>query len=57
MDSYAIKIAVISAVGVLLSIYAWQVGNKAKMDEGYEAMCDINEHISCSTVFRSRFVF
>lgn len=43
------------AIGVILSIYALYVEINAESNNNYEAMCDINEHISCSKVFTSKY--
>ncbi|KAI4455896.1 vitamin k epoxide reductase complex subunit 1 [Holotrichia oblita] len=44
-----------SFIGLALSIYAFIVEQAAAKDANYKAMCDINEFISCSTVFKSEY--
>ncbi|XP_065173512.1 vitamin K epoxide reductase complex subunit 1-like protein 1 [Atheta coriaria] len=41
--------------GLALSIYAYTVELQASVNENYEAMCDISEHMSCSKVFTSQY--
>lgn len=40
-------------IGTVLSYYAYIVETTKENDESYEALCDINEHISCSRVLTS----
>jgi len=42
-------------VGIALSLFAFHVENKKQHDDSYVAMCDINEHVSCSKVFTSKY--
>ena len=42
-------------VGLVLSGYALFVEHQKEKDETYTAMCDINEHVSCSKVFTSKY--
>lgn len=42
-------------VGLLLSLYALHVEISKEKDENYTAYCDINENMSCSRVFGSRY--
>lgn len=42
-----------SFTGLALSIYAFIVEQAAEKDANYKAMCDINEFVSCTTVFKS----
>lgn len=51
---YSNGIALSCLVGLLLSLYALYVEIKAEANDNYEAMCDINEYISCSKVFTSK---
>lgn len=46
---------IICIVGLLISMYAIYVEYKSEMVENYEATCDINESISCSSVFKSEY--
>ena len=41
-------------VGICLSIYALHVEISKMKDKEYKALCDINEHMSCSKVFSSK---
>lgn len=47
------KIVLFSVVGLGLSVYALIVESKIETDANYEAMCDINDHISCTKAFSS----
>lgn len=40
--------------GIALSIYALHVELSKAHDKDYKALCDINEHMSCSKVFTSK---
>ena len=40
--------------GLALSIYSFYVEYKKENDSNYEALCDINERVSCSSVFMSK---
>lgn len=44
-------------VGLALSCYAFYVETKKEYDDSYVAMCDINEHMSCTKVFSSKYIF
>ncbi|CAK8676952.1 vitamin K epoxide reductase complex subunit 1-like [Clavelina lepadiformis] len=43
------------ACGIMLSAYAYYVEIKKAGNEDYEALCDVNDYISCSTVFTSEY--
>ena len=43
-------------IGIGLSLYALYVKESKAEDESYTALCDINEKISCSAIFTSKFV-
>ncbi|KAG8246032.1 Vitamin K epoxide reductase complex, subunit [Homalodisca vitripennis] len=43
-----------SCVGFILSVYAYVVETSKEHDSTYSALCDINEHMSCSRVFTSK---
>ena len=42
-------------VGLILSGYSYYVHMAKKADENYVALCDIDETISCSKVFTSKY--
>lgn len=42
-------------VGIALSSYAFYVETKKEHDDSYVAMCDINESMSCTKVFSSKY--
>jgi len=44
-----------SFVGFALAVYAYIVETSKEDDPNYVAMCDINEHMSCSRVFTSKY--
>lgn len=46
--------AILCSCGILLSLYAYHVETSKERDESYTAMCDINEHMSCTSVFSSK---
>ncbi len=43
------------ACGLLLALYAMHVEHKATRNKRYRALCDINDRISCSKAFTSRY--
>ncbi|KAK9883856.1 hypothetical protein WA026_002054 [Henosepilachna vigintioctopunctata] len=45
----------LSGVGLVLSIYGYYVEFKLEQEEDYTALCDINEHVSCTKVFKSTY--
>ncbi|XP_053684586.1 vitamin K epoxide reductase complex subunit 1 [Sabethes cyaneus] len=45
----------LSLAGFLLSLYTSYVEIRSERDHGYQAMCDISEHISCTKVFTSAY--
>jgi len=42
-------------LGMVLSLFAFYVEVKKHQDESYVALCDINEKVSCSKVFTSKY--
>ncbi|KRT79101.1 hypothetical protein AMK59_7801 [Oryctes borbonicus] len=44
-----------SFVGLALSIYSYVVEQATEHDRNYKAMCDINEFVSCTAVFKSEY--
>lgn len=53
-NCYCNGLAAVSALGVIISIYAFHVESRAEQDSNYEAMCDISERVSCTKVFSSK---
>ena len=49
------SIIILSFIGIILSIYAYSVERKSKKQENYKAICDINERMSCSKAFSSKY--
>ena len=47
------RLLIVSILGLIVSIYALYIENKASSNDDYHASCDINEVISCSKVFLS----
>lgn len=45
----------LAAIGLLLSLYGFYVERKAKSKKKYTAICDINDQISCSKAFTSKY--
>lgn len=52
--SEILQVKYVAGIGVILSIYAYYVEIQSEKDSNYEALCDINEHISCTNVFSSK---
>lgn len=48
------KIITTCIIGFALSYYAHYVELAKEEDDLYEAVCDINEHISCTKAFSSK---
>ena len=46
---------ILSIIGILLSVYAFYVERKALKLTGYKAVCDINDTMSCSKAFSSKY--
>ncbi|KAI1302337.1 Vitamin K epoxide reductase complex subunit 1-like protein 1 [Halotydeus destructor] len=44
-----------SILGILLSLYTIYVEIQHEKDNKFRALCDINEHMSCSKVFMSKY--
>lgn len=42
-----------SIVGFALCSYGYYIEKAKEQDDLYEAMCDINEHVSCTKAFSS----
>lgn len=45
----------IAVLGLLLSIYAYIIERKLEANKKYKAICDINDKISCSRAFESKY--
>ena len=50
-----LTIQVLSAIGMLLSAYALRVEIRKKQNKDYKAMCDINDKVSCTKAFSSKY--
>ncbi|MEK6825124.1 MAG: vitamin K epoxide reductase family protein [Nanoarchaeota archaeon] len=46
---------VVVFAGLCLSVYAHHVEQYAGKKKGYRAACDINDHVSCSKTFASKY--
>uniref|UniRef100_A0A1L8DUT8 vitamin-K-epoxide reductase (warfarin-sensitive) n=1 Tax=Nyssomyia neivai TaxID=330878 RepID=A0A1L8DUT8_9DIPT len=55
VSEFSSTIVVSSVVGLLLSIYTTHVEIQLELDNDYEALCDLNERISCTKVFASKY--
>lgn len=55
MTCYSFVIFIVSLLALGLSIYTVHVDYEAYNDEHYRALCDINEKISCTKVFTSKY--
>ncbi|XP_013781109.1 vitamin K epoxide reductase complex subunit 1-like protein 1 [Limulus polyphemus] len=47
--------AIICVLGLILSFYAYYVEMEKEHNKNYKALCDISDHMSCSTVFTSKY--
>ena len=50
-----LTLIILSAIGIILSIYALYVERKAKANAKYKAICDLSDRMSCSNAFRSDY--
>jgi len=48
-------VAVVSLVGLLLSLYAGYVERAFKKNEAYKAACDLSDRVSCTRTFASPY--
>lgn len=48
-------IIILSIIGVLFSIYSYVVGKKARHEKDYKSICDLNDKVSCTTAFTSKY--
>ena len=49
------EIQILSVIGFVLSVYAFIVEKKKEKNSKYKALCDINDKISCTKVFSSKY--
>jgi len=56
VDGTTSRLRWICACGLAISVYSLYVKMKLEEDENYRPMCDVNENISCSLVFKSVYV-
>lgn len=54
INLYTNIISILCILGTTLSGYSYYIETKNDFDNTYEAMCDINEHVSCTRVFTSK---
>ncbi|XP_052839112.1 LOW QUALITY PROTEIN: vitamin K epoxide reductase complex subunit 1 [Drosophila gunungcola] len=52
-DSTTSRLRWICACGLAISVYSLYVKKKLEEDENYRPICDVNDNISCSLVFKS----
>lgn len=50
-----IVILILAAVGFIVSMYAYLVEQKVKQNSSYRPACDINNKISCTKAFNSKY--
>jgi len=48
-------IRILSSVGFLLSAYAFYVIKRSNKSDKYKPLCDINENLSCTKAFMSKY--
>lgn len=53
----SVLIALASIIGLALSLYTYYLLVVLEEDDEYEAICDISEHISCTKVAQSEYVY
>ncbi len=46
---------ILAVIGLLLSLYAFYVEKRFKANSKYHAACDINNKISCTKAFKSKY--
>ena len=46
---------IVAIIGIVISIYAMFVDFKFDKNEEYKAVCDINDRVSCSKAFQSKY--
>lgn len=51
----AMTLAALAVAGLMLSIYALYVGEKAARARNYKPLCDVSRTISCTRAFTSRY--
>jgi vitamin-K-epoxide reductase (warfarin-sensitive) len=51
----SIAASAFTLLGIGISLYAIYVEHEASLEEGYRAMCDISEEVSCSKVLSSDY--
>ena len=50
-----IVVLILALVGLVVSIYAYLVEQKVKENSAYKPACDINNRISCTKAFTSKY--
>ncbi|MAE12978.1 hypothetical protein CMO92_00295 [Candidatus Woesearchaeota archaeon] len=45
----------VAVLGFLLSSYGYYIERKSEADKRYKAVCDINDRMSCSKTFQSKY--
>jgi vitamin-K-epoxide reductase (warfarin-sensitive) len=56
IDEISFNVRLASIAGLLTAIYSYYVKIKYNKDPGnYKALCDFNEHMSCSRVVASKY--
>ena len=48
-------IQILSIIGFLLSVYAFKVERTRQKNKNYKAVCDINDRVSCTKAFGSKY--
>ena len=46
---------ILAVIGFLLSLYAFYVEKKFEANNKYHAACDINDRVSCTKAFKSKY--
>lgn len=55
METQAIILTILGAIGLLLSIYAYYIEYESRKHKHYHAVCDLNDQVSCTKAFSSKY--
>ena len=50
-----VAIQILAVIGFLLSLYSLRTEKKVEQDPGHRAVCDINDRVSCTATFKSKW--
>eukprot|EP00163_Fabomonas_tropica_P010918 TRINITY_DN2125_c0_g1_i2.p1 TRINITY_DN2125_c0_g1~~TRINITY_DN2125_c0_g1_i2.p1 ORF type:complete len:156 (-),score=8.80 TRINITY_DN2125_c0_g1_i2:60-527(-) len=55
MTMSIVSIKLLAFIGLALSVYTLYVEYRMSLDPGYQALCDLGAHVSCTKAFSSSF--